>query len=140
MIAAIIAAIEANQLGTGDKLPSIRGLSAQLGINPNTTARVYRELELRGFIESKAGSGSFVLPRDEEAAAREKAARMQALYSDMLHEARAPDSRSGCRSSDGWSLDCWALPSALSARWSSRSCSTSRRPGAPSHMPESRPA
>lgn len=89
MIAAIIKAIEANQLGSGDRLPSIRLLSAQLGINPNTTARVYRELELRGFIESKAGSGCFVLPKNEEAAAREKAARMQALYSDMLHEARA---------------------------------------------------
>lgn len=88
LVAQFIAAIEANRLSTGDRLPSIRGLSAQLGINPNTTARVYRELELRGFIESKAGSGSFVLPKDEEAAAREKAARMQALYSDMLHEAK----------------------------------------------------
>jgi DNA-binding transcriptional regulator YhcF (GntR family) len=85
----IVAAIEGNILGAGDKLPSIRGLSAQLGINPNTTARVYRELELRGFIESKAGSGSYVLPRSEEAAAAAKAARMQELYSDMLHEAQA---------------------------------------------------
>jgi GntR family transcriptional regulator len=89
MIDAIVRAIESNRLGTGDKLPSIRLLSAQLGINPNTTARVYRELELRGFIESKAGSGCFVLPKDADAAAREKAARMQALYSEMLHEARA---------------------------------------------------
>ncbi|HTQ35848.1 MAG TPA: GntR family transcriptional regulator [Steroidobacteraceae bacterium] len=88
MVNTIIAAIEANQLGSGDRLPSIRGLSAQLGINPNTTARVYRELELRGFIESKTGSGCYVLPRSGEAAAREKAARMQQLYSDMLHEAR----------------------------------------------------
>jgi GntR family transcriptional regulator len=89
MVAQFVAAIEANRLGIGDRLPSIRGLSAQLGINPNTTARVYRELELRGFIESKAGCGSFVLPKNEEAAARHKAARMQALYSDMLHEAMA---------------------------------------------------
>ena len=88
MVAQFIAAIESNRLGTGDRLPSIRGLSAQLGINPNTTARVYRELELRGFIESRAGSGSFVLPVNETTAAREKAARIKALYSDMLHEAK----------------------------------------------------
>ncbi len=88
MINAIIRAIEVNQLGAGDKLPSVRGLSAQLGINPNTTARVYRELEIRGFIESKAGSGSFVLPKNAEAAAQEKARRMQQLYSDMMEEAR----------------------------------------------------
>lgn len=88
MIDAIIAAIDANRLGTGDKLPSVRGLSAQLGINPNTTARVYRELEIRGFIESKAGSGSFVLPKNTEAAALAKQKRMQELYTDMMDEAR----------------------------------------------------
>ena len=89
MINAIIAAIENHQLGTGERLPSIRGLSARLGINPNTTARVYRELEIRGFIESKAGSGSYVLPLDAEAAAREKTARMQDLFKQMLGEAKA---------------------------------------------------
>ena len=89
MIEAIIAAIEANQLGIGDKLPSIRELSAQLGINPNTTAKVYRELEIRGFIESKAGSGCYVRPLTEEAAAAAKTARMQDLFKHMLSEAKA---------------------------------------------------
>jgi GntR family transcriptional regulator len=89
MIDAIVAGIESDQLSLGDKLPSIRELSAQLGINPNTTAKVYRELEIRGFIESKAGSGCFVLPKDEKAAASVKAARMQELFKHMLSEARA---------------------------------------------------
>jgi GntR family transcriptional regulator len=89
MIDQIIAAIEANRLGSGDKLPSIRGLSAQLGINPNTTARVYRELEIRGIVESRMGSGCFVLPRNEAAAEKMKAERMQQLFSHMLDEARA---------------------------------------------------
>lgn len=88
MVNAIVAAIEAHELGIGDKLPSIRELSAQLGVNPNTTAKVYRELELRGFVESRAGSGSFVKPLDEKAAAADKQARMQRLFEKLLGEAR----------------------------------------------------
>jgi GntR family transcriptional regulator len=89
MIDAIVAAIESDKLGMGDKLPSIRELSAQLGINPNTTAKVYRELEIRGFIESRAGSGCYVKPVDEEAAAAAKTARMHDLFKHMLSEAKA---------------------------------------------------
>src|SRR4051812_24320647 len=83
MITAIVAAIEANEFAIGDRLPSIRELSARLKINPNTTAKVYRELELRGFVESRAGSGCFVRPLSEEAAAAEKKARMQQLFEKL---------------------------------------------------------
>jgi GntR family transcriptional regulator len=89
MIDAIVVAIEANQLGIGEKLPSIREMSAQLGINQNTTVRVYRELEIRGYIESKAGSGSFVRPMNEKAAAAAKQARMNDFFRLMLGEAKA---------------------------------------------------
>lgn len=89
MVTAIVAAIEANEFDVGDKLPSIRELSSQLGVNPNTTAKVYRELELRGFVESRAGSGCFVRPVDEEVAAAEKKARMQQLFDRLVGEARA---------------------------------------------------
>lgn len=46
-------------LPTGEKLPSVRELAAQLAINPNTIQRAYRELEAEGFIYSIAGKGSF---------------------------------------------------------------------------------
>ena len=52
--------IRAGVLRCGDKLPSVRELSAQLTINPNTIQRAYRELEADGRIESFAGKGSFV--------------------------------------------------------------------------------
>ena len=52
--------IEAGVLRPGDKLPSVRELSAQLTINPNTIQRAYRELEAGGWIESAPGKGSFV--------------------------------------------------------------------------------
>lgn len=42
------------------RMPSIRQLAAQLTINPNTIAKVYRQLETDGFLISKSGSGFFV--------------------------------------------------------------------------------
>jgi DNA-binding transcriptional regulator YhcF (GntR family) len=89
MVAAIVAAIEGCEIQVGDKLPSIRELSAKLKINPNTTAKVYRELELRGFLESRAGAGCFVRQMDEKAAAAEKQERMRLLLDKVLGEARA---------------------------------------------------
>ncbi len=47
-------------LSPNDKMPSVRELSAQLAINPNTVQRAYRELEAEGYIYSVPGKGSFV--------------------------------------------------------------------------------
>ena len=49
-------------LQPNDKMPSVRELSAQLAINPNTVQRAYRELEAEGYIYSVPGKGSFVSP------------------------------------------------------------------------------
>ena len=45
-----------------DKMPSVRELSAQLAINPNTVQRAYASLEEKGVIVSVKGRGSFVAP------------------------------------------------------------------------------
>ena len=47
-------------LRTGDKLPSVRELAAELTINPNTIQRSYRQLELEGWIATVPGKGCFV--------------------------------------------------------------------------------
>lgn len=47
-------------LENGDKLPSIRELASELGINPNTVARAYNELEQRGLIVTIPKKGAFV--------------------------------------------------------------------------------
>ena len=49
-------------LQPNDKMPSVRELSTQLAINPNTAQRAYRELEAEGYIYSVPGKGSFVSP------------------------------------------------------------------------------
>lgn len=48
----------------GEKLPSVRELSSELSINPNTIQRAYRDLEAEGWIFSVPGKGSFVAEND----------------------------------------------------------------------------
>lgn len=43
-----------------DKLPSIRELTVQLGVNPNTISRAYSDLDAKGIIVSAPGRGCFV--------------------------------------------------------------------------------
>ena len=53
----------------GDRLPSIRALAGFLRVNRNTVARVISDLEREGFVESRRGSGVYVVepPVNEEA-------------------------------------------------------------------------
>ena len=56
----------------GEKLPGGRDLALSCGINPNTAARVYQELERTGMCETRRGMGTFVTGDEEKiAAARE---------------------------------------------------------------------
>ena len=44
----------------GSKLSSVREMAKEMGVNPNTIARVYMELEREGFIFTRRGQGSFI--------------------------------------------------------------------------------
>src|ERR1700681_1898639 len=52
-------AIETGAVRAGEQLPGIRPLAEELVINPNTVAKVYRELEHEGVIEPRSGGGAF---------------------------------------------------------------------------------
>jgi GntR family transcriptional regulator len=56
---AIKLAIFSGYLTEGDQLSSIRDLSLQLKINPNTIVKIYGQLEKEGFITSRQGSGYY---------------------------------------------------------------------------------
>jgi len=56
----IASAVAAGQLSAGTKLPTVRGLAADLGLATNTVARAYRELEHESVIELRHGAGAFV--------------------------------------------------------------------------------
>ena len=64
-------AIETGALRPGEQLPAIRRVAEDLVINPNTVARVYRELEHEGLIELRQGAGAFVAARGEDDDARD---------------------------------------------------------------------
>src|SRR5437667_12820214 len=65
----VIGGIAAGALAPGDQLPTVRQLAVNLSINPNTVIRAYRELEIRGVLETQQGTGTFVsyqkVTRDE---------------------------------------------------------------------------
>jgi len=56
----------AGLLKGGDKLPSVRGLSLELKVNPNTVQRAYTELERDGVIVTAPGRGAFVSDQGSE--------------------------------------------------------------------------
>ncbi len=52
--------IVSEKLKPGDKLPSVREMSAKLKVNPNTLQRVYQELERENVTYTQRGTGTFV--------------------------------------------------------------------------------
>ena len=52
--------ISTGVLQSGERLPSVRELAAELAINPNTIQRAYRSLEVEGWIATVPGKGCFV--------------------------------------------------------------------------------
>jgi GntR family transcriptional regulator len=53
-------ALAAGALRPGEALPSVRRLAVELGINPNTVARAYQNLEQAGAIRTVPGGGTYL--------------------------------------------------------------------------------
>src|ERR1039458_7144660 len=60
LIDQVQAAIATQSLVAGDQLPTVRQVAVDLEINPNTVMRAYRELEIRGVLETQQGTGTFI--------------------------------------------------------------------------------
>ena len=50
----------------GEKLPSVRELAAEAGINPNTVQRAFSELEREGLIYTQRATGKYVTENADE--------------------------------------------------------------------------
>jgi DNA-binding transcriptional regulator YhcF (GntR family) len=57
--------IISGKLLPGDKLPSSREYSQDLGLNFNTVARVYKELEMENIVFTKRGIGTFITESED---------------------------------------------------------------------------
>ncbi|MEK4518334.1 GntR family transcriptional regulator [Paenibacillus sp. FSL H8-0122] len=60
-------------LRADEQLPSVRALSSQLTLNPNTIQKAYRELEREGYIYSLQGKGNFVAELQQGQSERKRA-------------------------------------------------------------------
>ncbi|KAJ49754.1 DNA-binding transcriptional regulator YhcF (GntR family) [Clostridium tetanomorphum] len=69
--------IISGKLNPGDKLPSVRDMSALLKVNPNTLQRAYQELERENVTYTQRGMGTFV---------KEDEKMIEALKKDMAKE------------------------------------------------------
>lgn len=52
--------IVSQELKIGEKLPSVREMAINSGVNPNTVQRTYSELERMATVETRRGQGTFV--------------------------------------------------------------------------------
>src|SRR5580704_15989673 len=60
LIDQVMGGMAAGTLAGGHQLPTVRQVAVDLSINPNTVVRAYRELEIRGVLETQQGTGTFV--------------------------------------------------------------------------------
>ena len=70
-----------------DELPSVRALSGQYLINPNTVVRAYLELERGGLIYKKRGMGTYVGEKAVTMSQQEKFEIVRKLLDKVLVEA-----------------------------------------------------
>ncbi len=76
-------------LQSGEQLPSIRQLAADLGVNFNTVAHAYKELGREGVISTQLGLGSFVSDQpDQLPLAQRRRELLSSLFSKPFIEAR----------------------------------------------------
>lgn len=56
----ILEKVMVGKYSPGEKIPSVRDLAIEVGVNPNTVMRTYSELQTRGIIDNKRGVGYYV--------------------------------------------------------------------------------
>lgn len=66
---------------SGSQLPSVRELSAEFGVNPNTIARTYERLTLDGTVRSARGVGFFVAEEAKSAIIKQ---RKEEFYNEQI--------------------------------------------------------
>ena len=83
----VIGGMAAGALASGDQLPTVRQLAVDLEINPNTVIRAYRELEIRGVLETQQGTGTFVSHRKVQRDDAERQRRLNQLVGEFVTRA-----------------------------------------------------
>ena len=78
--------ILAGALSAGDKVPTVRTLSVELTVNPNTVQKAYGELDRRGLIISMPGKGSYISKDAKDLLKTYKTKQLVAQISELIEE------------------------------------------------------
>src|SRR3954447_13777316 len=83
----VMGGIATGALTAGDQLPTVRQLAVDLSINPNTVIRAYRELEIRGMLETQQGTGTFISHQKVERSTAERQRRLHQMVGELVARA-----------------------------------------------------
>jgi GntR family transcriptional regulator len=76
-------------LAPGHQLPTVRQVAVDLAINLNTVLRAYRELEIRGVLETQQGTGTFISHRQVRPDDTERERQLEQLVGEFVARAGA---------------------------------------------------
>lgn len=85
----VLLAVADGRLKPGAQLPTVRQLAVDLAVNPNTVAKAYREMEIRGIVETEQGTGTFVSHRKVDRPNAERRKALARLVDQFLSQATA---------------------------------------------------
>lgn len=81
--------IASGALKSGDQLPTVRLVAVELAINPNTVMRAYREMEIRGILDTQQGTGTFIADRQPQPTGEERERQLAQLVGEFVSRAGA---------------------------------------------------
>lgn len=74
IVQAVKLAVATGQLNDGDRFPSVRAISQELKVNPNTVQKAVAELTSLGLLEVHSGQGCFITTRSASSAKAQREA------------------------------------------------------------------
>jgi GntR family transcriptional regulator len=89
LIDQVQAGIASGTLASGAQIPTVRQVAVDLEINPNTVLRAYRELEIRGVLDTQQGTGTFVSDRKVAPDDAEHGRQLEQLVGEFVARAGA---------------------------------------------------
>jgi GntR family transcriptional regulator len=87
LIDQVQAGIATGILSAGYQIPTVRQVAVDLAINPNTVMRAYRELEIRGVLDTQQGTGTFIALQAPQLDDDDRARRLDQLIDEFVARA-----------------------------------------------------
>ena len=84
----VLLAVADGRLKAGTQLPTVRQLAVDLSVNLNTVAKAYREMEIRGIVQTQQGTGTFIAARSA-AKSRERRKALNDLVDRLIANGEA---------------------------------------------------